>query len=371
MSRAFQEPETRTPPKRKRKKKNKALKVICVIFLGLLGTGLILAALGVGYFKNLLSTINFLPTDSGDTPIISNPAADISQPDEHVDLSHLEVRGNTSNITNILLLGLDARDDSEYGRSDTMMIASINHKTKTVKLISLMRDTWATIPGCDYNGDGQDDYAKLNAAYSSGGFSLLQKTVKQNFRLDIDQYLAVNFDAFCVAVDAFGGLDVELDDNVVTWIPAVDPGDPDRFAMDLNFNQIREPIGYSAGTYHLQGFQALAFCRVRYAYPDSDYSRQQNQRKVVGLLIDKAKHSSPADLWSAASGVLPQVTTNMTQSEIENYIVNVFKYSGYTVETEYHLPAAGQYSDLNLGSQGLWINDPESTVMALHEYIYG
>lgn len=354
---------------RKKKRKHVALKVICVVFVGLIGVSLILAALGVGLFKNLLSGIHYVP-NGGVAEIRWNEADTVSQPDEYMDLSHLEVRGNTSNITNYLLLGLDARDDSEYGRSDTMMIASINDADKTIKLISLMRDTWATIPGRDYNGDGRDDYAKLNAAYSAGGFDLLKKTVEQNFCLDIDQFAAVNFDAFCVAVDAFGGLDVELDDNVVTWIPAVDPGDPDRFAMDLNFRQIREPIGYSAGLYHLQGFQALAFCRVRYAYPDSDYSRQQNQRQVVGLLIDKAKHSSPTELYSAVSGVMPYVTTNIPQSELETYIVNVFKYSGYTVETDYHLPAAGQFTDLDLGASGLWITDPESTVQALHEYIY-
>ena len=348
-----------------------AWKLICVIFLGLVGTALILAALGIGLTGNLLSLVNYQPSSGENTPMVWNEADTVSQPDEHIDLSNLEVRGNTDQITNILLLGLDARSDSEYGRSDTMMIASINDSTKTIKLISLMRDTWATIPGRDSNGDGLDDYAKLNAAYSAGGFNLLRKTIKQNYCLDIDKFVAVNFDAFCVAVDAFGGLDVELDDNVVTWIPAEDPGDPDRFAMDHSFRQIREPIGYYGGTYHLQGFQVLSYCRVRYAYADSDFSRQQNQRKVVGLLIDKAKHSSPGDLWSAASGVLPHVTTNLTQGELESYIVNVLKYSGYTVETEYNLPSAGQFSNLDLGADGLWINDPESTVKELHEYIYG
>ena len=346
--------------------------MLLVVFLGLLGTTLILAALGVGHFKDLLSRINYV-TDTDGTATVSWDEADtVSQPDEYVDLSHLEVRGNTASIKNYLFLGLDARDDSEYGRSDTMMIASVNDADKPVKLISLMRDTWATIPGRDYNGDGNDDYAKLNAAYSAGGFDLLSKTVKKNFCLDIDQFVAVNFDALCVAVDAFGGLDVEVDENAVTWIPAEDPGDPDRFAMDLNFRQIREPIGYYAGTYHLLGFQALAFCRVRYAYPDSDYSRQQNQRKVVGLLIDKAKHSGIPELNAVLKGVLPCVTTNISQEDMVNdYVLKVFSYSGYTVETEYHLPAAGQYTDRDLGAAGLWINDPESTVMALHEYIYG
>lgn len=355
----------------KRKKKS-FWKYFCVITLGVLGVGLIGLAVAFNVLSDsLLGEINF-KTQSEDSPIIWNEADSVEQPDVPINLANLEVRGDTKSIHNYFLLGIDSRDGSFYGRSDTMMIASINDTNKTIKLISLLRDTWATIPGMDYNGDGADDYAKLNAAYASGGFELLNKTVKQNFCLDIDEYVAVNFDAFCVAVDAFGGVDIEVDDAAAPWIPLYDPGDPDRFARDFYGNQIREPIGYVGDTYHLQGFQALAFCRVRYCYPDSDFSRQQNQRNVVSALISTAKSSNPKTLLSVAKNVLPYVTTNMTKNELEKYIVNVLKYTGYTIENEYHLPQPGEYSDLSLsGSLGLWVEDPENTVRALHEYIYG
>lgn len=356
----------------KKKKKHRFWKFFCVITLGLLGVTLIGGGVALNILSDsLLDKINF-KTESGDSPIIWNESDSVEQPDVPINLANLEVRGDTKNIHNYFLLGIDSRDGSFYGRSDTMMIASINDTNKTIKLISLLRDTWATIPGMDYNGDGADDYAKLNAAYASGGFDLLNKTVKQNFCLDIDEYAAVNFEAFCVAVDAFGGIDIEVDDAAAPWIPLEDPGDPDRFARDFYGNQIREPIGYYGGTYHLQGFQALAFSRVRYCYPDSDFSRQQNQRNVVSALLSTAKSSSPTVLYDVAKNVLPEVTTNMTKKELEKYIVNVFKYAGYTIENEYHLPSAGEYSDLMLsGSAGLWIEDPETTVRALHEYIYG
>lgn len=356
----------------KKRKKSRFWKFFCVITLGVLGVTLIGGAVALNFLSDsLLDKINF-KTESGDSPIIWNEADSVEQPDVPINLANLEVRGDTKNIHNYFLLGIDSRDGSFYGRSDTMMIASVNDTTKKIKLISLLRDTWATIPGMDYNGDGADDYAKLNAAYASGGFELLNKTVKQNFCLDIDEYAAVNFDAFCVAVDAFGGVDIEVDDAAAPWIPLYDPGDPDRFARDFYGNQIREPIGYYGGTYHLEGFQALAFCRVRYCYPNSDFSRQQNQRNVVSALLSTAKSSSPKTLLNVAKEVLPNVTTNMTKKELEKYIVNVFKYTGYTIENEYHLPQPGEYSDLSLsGSLGLWIEDPETTVRALHEYIYG
>ncbi len=357
---------------KKRKKKSRFWKFFCVITLGVVGVVLIGGAVALNVLSDsLLDEINFMTEASG-SPIVWNEADSVEQPDVPVNLANLEVRGDTKNIHNYFLLGIDSRDGSFYGRSDTMMIASINDSAKTIKLISLLRDTWATIPGQDWNGDGADDYAKLNAAYASGGFDMLNKTVRQNFCLDIDKYAAVNFDAFCVAVDAFGGVDIEVDDAAAPWIPQNDPGDPDKFARDFYGNQIREPIGYYGGPYHLQGFQALAFCRVRYCYPDSDFSRQQNQRNVVSALISTAKSSSPTTLYTVAKNVLPYVTTNMTKKELEKYIVNVFKYAGYTIENEYHLPAVGEYSDLSLsGSLGLWIEDPETTVRALHEYIYG
>ncbi len=350
-----------------------ALKVVCVSILGIVGTGLVVAA-GVTVVGSdvLLSKPTYDTNPGNSVPPTFSESYKVEQPDVSVNLANLEVRGDTETIHNYFLLGVDSRANDLYGRSDTMMIASVNDTTKTIKLISLLRDTWATIPGMDWDGDGEDDYAKLNAAYASGGFDLLNQTVRQNFCLDIDKYVAVNFSGFAAAVDALGGVEVEVDDRAVTWIPLDDPGDPDKFACDESGYQLREPIGYVGGTYSLSGYQALAFCRVRKCYPASDFVRQQNQRNVVSALISKAKSSSPATLYKVASDVLPAVTTNMTRNEIESYIVNVLKYAGYKIETEYHLPQPGEYDDMMLsGSAGLWVLDPEATVRALHEYIYG
>lgn len=351
----------------------KALKITCVSLIGLLGTAAIVFAtiLAVGS-DSLLRLPTYMEASESPVPPTFSESYKVDQPEVSVNLANLEVRGDTETIHNFFLLGVDSRANDLYGRSDTMMIASVNDSTKTIKLISILRDTWATIPGMDWDGDGTDDYAKLNAAYASGGFDLLNKTVRQNFCLDIDEYVAVNFSGFGAAVDALGGVEVEVDDAAVTWIPKYDPGDPDKFACDHYGNQLREPIGYTGGKYLLNGYQALAFCRVRYCYPDSDFSRQQNQRDVVSALMSKAKSSSPSTLYKVASNVLPAVTTNLSRTEIENYIVNVLKYANYKIETEYHLPAAGEYSDLSLsGSLGLWIEDPETTVRELHQYIYG
>lgn len=349
------------------KKPKRFLKLLLVIALGIVGVGTIAAAVLIGSVHGLLGEMNF--DDGTSTPVIDFENTDFIETSEVIDLSNLEVRGNTKSVTNYLLLGVDSRDGSFYGRSDTMMIASVDKKNKKVKLITLMRDTWANIPDEEYGGTYM---AKLNAAYAYGGFDLLSKTIEKNFCLDIDEYVSVNFDAFCAAVDAFGGLDMELDENVVTWIPLNDPGDPDKFAMDHSFNQIRTPIGYTAGTYHLEGFQALAYARVRYAYADSDFSRQKNQRKVVGALIDKAKTSSPTKLYGMLKNVLPYVTTNVKQSEIEKYIVGVLGYKDYTVEVDYHLPDKGEYVDEYInGGAGLSLLDHEATVKKLHEYLYG
>ncbi|MBP5303720.1 MAG: LCP family protein [Clostridia bacterium] len=357
--------------KKKSKKQQKTAhrfwKIFCIVVLTIFGIGAIGAALIIGSVHNLLGSINY--DTNSDAPTLNFDNGEFYLDDNPIDLSNLEVRGNTKSVTNYLLLGVDSRDGSFYGRSDTMMIASLDKKNKKVKLITLMRDTWASIPDEE---TGSSYTAKLNAAYAYGGFDLLSKTIEKNFCLDIDEYIAVNFDSFCEGVDAFGGVDMELDDRVVTWIPKEDPGNPDKFAMSKNFKQIRTPIGYTAGTYHLQGFQALAFCRVRYAYPDSDFSRQKNQRKVVGALIDKAKTSGPIKLYSVMKKVLPYVTTNVPQKEIEKYITGILGYRGYTVEVDYHLPDSGEYVDEYInGGAGLSLLDHEATVKKLHEYIYG
>ena len=353
-----------------------AVRILCVVMTGFVSLACLGGAVALGMLRGLLGNIEIVDPNTNSAVVIP-PEHIVDQPDPDyggdTDLSHLSVRGNTASITNILLVGVDNRTDDDYGRSDTNMILSINHKTKTIRLISLMRDTWVQIPGVDYNGDGTDDYTKLNAAYSSGGFPVLQSTIKKNFCLDIPQFAMVDFEAFRVGVDALGGMDIELTATEASWIPKLDPGNPDSFAKNFDGQQVLEPVGTEAGTYHLQGFQVLAYCRLRYIYADSDYSRQENQRIVVGKLLDQIKQSSPATLLTMLSQVFDYVQTNIPRDEIEGkYIIKVFDYLDYTIETEYHVPSASEFSILVLsGMEGLWIDDPTAAVSSLHQYIYG
>lgn len=277
------------------------------------------------------------------------------------DLSTLEVRGNNDYVTNYLLVGVDSRT-GERARSDTNIILSINDKTKTIKLVSILRDTWVYNPGLG-------GYDRINAAFQYAGFDGLLSTVESNFCLDIEQAVMVDFNGFSAAVDALGGIDVEVDEQGVSWIPKEDPGNPDSFAKDLYGNQIREPIGYEAGVYHLQGFQALSYCRVRYAYVDSDISRQRNQRRVISGLI-KTAMQNPGKIFNVLDAVLTDVTLyRISKGEILSYVDNATKYLGYKIEMDYEFT----YQNMTTagGAMVLTLPNQEQQLMDLHTYLYG
>ncbi|MBQ9414577.1 MAG: LCP family protein [Clostridia bacterium] len=335
------------------------------------------AVAGSAYIGGMLGLIRYddgsgayddlpmLPGDIDDgsiTNVIKNPTP--------VRITSVQTRGNTDTITNIMLIGIDGRNGENYqARSDTNMILSINTATGTVKLASLLRDVWVTVPGLDFDEDGEDDYCKLNAAFYYGGFKLLSETIEQNFHLKIDQYIAVDFEAFSKAVDALGGVDVELSEAEAQFIPE-ESDDPDRFATSDNPDL--SPLGYEAGVYHLNGQQALAYCRIRYLYDNNDFTRQENQRRVIDQLMTKAKTMNFATLTGVLVAVLPYVQTNFSKQELLSYASNVVSYIDYDIERDFAIP----YSDDSFENAwigdglGLWLTDPEQTALLLHQYIY-
>lgn len=194
-------PKGGKPVKRHRNKKSVRVTVSILSSLMVVVSVLLMTAGGyVMHAMNLIvgdeeidgNYVDSLPPDDEDPDVSIDTSFNPSDYDKS-EVSKITLRGNTKDVTNLLLLGIDARTMKERGRSDSMIIVTINKKNKTIKLSSLLRDTAVTIPGRDKNGDGQDDYAKLNAAYAYGGFNLLSKTIEQNFRLKIDKYVGVNF----------------------------------------------------------------------------------------------------------------------------------------------------------------------------------
>ena len=361
--------------KKKTKRPVRVLAIVCAVVLILTG---VLMAGGAIYISSMLGLINY---DTGDDIDYSNlPMLPDDEDDGTVDnvienptpvnIDHIEVRGNTDSITNIMLIGVDGRGNAGYSaRSDTNIILSINTETRTIKLASLLRDTWVSVPGVDYDGDGVGDYCKLNAAFYYGGFDTLSQTVENTFKLDIDQYVAVNFKAFEKAVDAMGGIDIELSEAEARYIPEK-TDDPDRFATAPGSGL--DPVGTTAGMYHLNGEQTLAYCRIRYLYAESDFQRQSNQRKVLELLMQKAKTMNFATLTNVLTSVLPDVKTNIPKDELLAYAANALQYTSYTVETDYSVPSG--YNECESGwiggGVGLWLTDPETTTLKLHQYLY-
>ena len=274
----------------------------------------------------------FLP-DPSQTPSLSDPEA------EDTGVGSGDVLGNTKEVTNYLLIGTDNRGGTT-GRSDANLILSVNTRTHTLRLVSLLRDLWVTIPG---RGEG---YHKLNAAYAYGGFNLLSLTLQQNFRLKIDQYIAVDFDAFEKAVDALGGVDIELSAAEAKHIG----------------------VGASAGSYHLNGPKALDYSRIRKL--DSDFGRTERQRKVMSALIGKVQGMNLASLNSLLFAVLPHVKTNLTQNELLGLAGQALSYSGYTVE-QYVVPQKGEYQNTYIGKgAGLWLTDRSRSVQGLLDFLY-
>ena len=114
------------------------------------------------------------------------------------------------NVTNILLIGSDTRDENERGRTDSMILLSINKQTKQMTMTSLMRDCYVEIP--------DHGWAKLNAAYSYGGAELLMDTIEQNFDVAVDKFVYVSFFSFIDIVDAVGGINIDLSDDEAQYM---------------------------------------------------------------------------------------------------------------------------------------------------------
>lgn len=323
-----------------------------------------------GYIWNTMSLIRTDDDLMGEYPESLPPEEDVSgetltpEDMQASEVSQISVKGNTSDVTNLLLLGLDGRTSYKGSRSDTMMIVSINKQDKTIKLISLLRDTLVTIPGRDRNGDGLDDYAKLNAAFAYGGFDLLSKTIEQNFRLKIDKYIGVNFVTFPIAVDALGGIEI--------YMTAAEAGQVCQAGQEKErWESGFRAIGNKAQVYSLNGYQALQYARIRKI--DSDFGRTNRQRKVIEQLMIKAKAMNIGTLNSILRQVLPEVLTNMSADELMGYAMNVGTYANYTIDASYHLPEDGGYRNKSVSSVGatLQLLDPPEAVRNLHQFIYG
>ena len=225
---------------------------------------------------------------------------------------------------NIAIFGVDSRSNNlgAGNRSDCIIIASINNETKEVRLVSVYRDTYMDI----------DDYGldKVTHAYSYGEAPLAIKTLNTNLDLNIKEFVTVNFDSVAEAVDALGGIDMEITSAEVQYINSY---------IDEVSNVTGKGSEHitSAGTYTLDGVQAVGYSRIRYT-EGGDYKRTERMRDVIEAMVKKLKTKNIGEINDILDTVLPKVYTNIKADEIISMIpsalsYNVTKSIGWPYET--------------------------------------
>ena len=260
-------------------------------------------------------------------------------------------------VTNILLIGSDSRNVEDDGRSDAMILLSISNKTRSIQLISLLRDMYVEIPGHDGN--------RLNAAYAFGGPELLMETVNQNLDIEVNRYVVVNFQAFANLVDAVGGVEIDVTNEEVSWINAY-----------LNeYNMLRDmPIDTDyldtslSGNITLNGPQALAYSRNRYM--GTDFGRTERQRKVLTAIIKELPKAMLTNAEGISEGLFPNLTTNLTKEECKELSLDVAKLALFDLEQS-SVPVEGSYRDANIRGMAVLEVDFETNRKYLRKKIYG
>lgn len=289
-----------------------------------------------------------------------------TQPNQSIDENENIDKMNNDNIKavnfehiNILLLGAE-----EFGgalNTDSMMVATINPKQKTLKLTSLMRDLYVNIPGYSNN--------KLNSVYKKGGFELLKETLYEDFGITTSEYILVDFDSLKKVIDILGGIDVTLTANEAKYLNTT------NYISDPNNRNVHE------GKQLMNGDQVLGYCRVRYVSTgteSNDFGRTQRQRIVLNTVYDKLKGKNIVELILVMNKILnnANVTTNISESNFKSYLNEVVKLNLDSIEN-YRIPSDGNYKNLRvdigkLKNQAVLVpKDWEETKIEIHDFIYG
>ncbi len=275
----------------------------------------------------------------------------INRGDEELNEENLSINEElTGNVINIAVFGVDSRNDDVAGRSDAMMIVSVDAKHDKIKAVSLMRDSLVTIPGYGKK--------KLNSAYALGGEELAIKTINHNFNMNIEDYVALNFNQLAGIVDALGGVEVEITEA-------------ERRNANKYIKEMADEVGEEAdlikesGNVTLYGYQAVAYSRIRYV-GNSDFERTERQREVMRKLMDKALDAGFMRYPSLIRALLPMVETSLSNEEIIK-IAGTVLVSGRPEFEEGRFPIDGSYKTNEFYAM---VYDLEEASEKLHSFIY-
>lgn len=315
--------------KNKKKKKHIFLKIVLV----LIAIIVILAGVILGYGYSKLSQIKH----------------------EEIDLNQVEVNEGVEEkkgYRNILLLGVDSRE-SEYTNtlSDSIMVVSINQDTNKVKIASIYRDCYLKVG---------KKFDKITHAFAYGGATSSLSAINTNLDLNMKEYVAISFDVVIDVVNAVGGVEVDLSSEEVKYI--------NKYIKEINnITDAKTTQIKSAGTYNLDGAQALAYSRIRYT-AGGDYKRTERQREVLEKAFAKVKKMNVVQLNNLATRVLEEVSTNISSTEILGLLSQV---ASYDIEEATGWPFDGGIRGYQ--PDAVWYGAPvnlENQVKLLHEFLF-
>lgn len=234
---------------------------------------------------------------------------------------------SSEDVLNVLLIGQDRRSASQgRSRSDVIILCTLNKPAKTLTVTSFMRDMYVQIPGYEDN--------RINVPYVLGGMDLLDRTLATNFGVEVDGNIEVDFYGFIDIVDMMGGVDMELTQAEANYMNK-------NFSWDVDDGSSKV-WNLKEGLNHLTGSQALSYARMRYV-GNGDYERTERQRRVISALVEKAKELSISELNLLLQHALPLITTDMDDTEILGYALEVFPMLSEITVNTMRIPADGAY----------------------------
>lgn len=285
---------------------------------------------------------------------------------EEIDLLEEKIRANLEenqtaimedkDVLNILLIGSDTRKAGGAGRSDAMIIVSLNKKRKTITATSVLRDIYLQIPGKKNN--------RLNAAYAFGGADLLIETIEQNLKIELNRYASVDFFAFIDVIDELGAITLEVTENEIPVINDYVTEINELTGEEGSKDHLLEP-----GLLMLNGKQALGYARNRYI-GNSDFERTARQRRVLEQVFSGVKDLNLIELSDMVNVILPQVTTNLTKGEIFSLILSLPSYANYDLQ-QWRIPVDGSYSNMRMAGMAVLDVDFQRNIEEIERRIYG
>lgn len=256
-------------------------------------------------------------------------------------------------VINIALLGGDRRSSGEQGRSDAIIIASIDMVHDKIKLSSIMRDTYVDIY--------KHGKTKINHAFAYGGPELLIRTINENFGLDIKDYVYVDFSGLEKLIDSLGGVELDIKS---AEIPLINKCIKEQSELSKTKpHYLKKP-----GKQLLNGQQAVGYARIR-DLGNGDFDRTERQREVLTIMLNKIKDAGIVKYPFIASQMLPCVETSLDKSEIIKLGTYILKTGLSTIEQE-RFPMDKFCKGKIINKIWYLVYDVDATKNQIHQFIY-